>query len=213
MATRDFEGGIPVRNRIKVMAAIVAAGTYAILFSAHAHACSAPDVLALGGPTWSTPVLQQVDADMDAIGSQALPSEDLAVRANGPAIVGLWKFTFLSQGNPGIPDGAVIDAGFTTWHSDGTELMNSSRPPMTGSFCMGAWRQAGTTYRLNHFALSWDPSGTVFVGPANIREQLRVDRAGNSFMGSFTLDQFAADGITLLAHVVGTVTGQRITAD
>jgi hypothetical protein len=129
------------------------------------------------------------------------------------SIVGLWKFTFAAKGVPGIPDGAVIDAGYATWHSDGTEIMNSSRPPQSSSFCMGVWKRVGRTYRLNHFALSWDPTGTTFVGPANIRESVTVDRTGNRYSGTFTIDQFAEDGTTVLKHLTGTVEATRVTAD
>ena len=129
-------------------------------------------------------------------------------------IVGMWKFTFTSKGTKGIPDGAPIDAGYVTWHADGTELMNSGREPKTGSFCMGVWKQVGAdTYKLNHFALSWDDSGTVLVGPTNIRETVKLDRAANAYTGNFTLDQFSTDGTTVLAHIVGTISASRITVD
>jgi len=39
------------------------------------------------------------------------------------SIVGLWKIKSL------LADGSVFDEGYTTWHSDGTELTNSGRPP------------------------------------------------------------------------------------
>jgi hypothetical protein len=129
-------------------------------------------------------------------------------------VVGLWKFKFVSKGSTGIPDGALIDAGYVTWHDDGTELMNSGRVPKTGSFCMGAWRQTGWhAFKLNHYALSWDDSGTAFVGPTNIREQITVDRSGDHYSGTFTLVQYAVDETTVLATVKGTVTASRITAD
>ena len=130
------------------------------------------------------------------------------------SIVGLWKFTFTSEGSQGIPDGAVVDAGYVTWHADGTELMNSGRPPITGSFCMGVWKPVGpSTFKLHHIALAWDPTGTVFVGPAEIRETVTVAPKGNSYVGKFTLDQFATDEKTVLAHVQGTVTATRVTVD
>ena len=55
------------------------------------------------------------------------------------SIVGFWHVVFTSQGttNPPIPDGAVVDQGFSQWHSDNTEILNSSRPPVIGSFCLG----------------------------------------------------------------------------
>jgi hypothetical protein len=133
-----------------------------------------------------------------------------------PVITGLWSFTFTAKGNspPGPPDGTPIDSGYVTWHADGTELMNSGREPLTGSFCMGVWKRVGeSTFRLNHVALSWDSTGTVLVGPANIRETVTVDDSGNHYSGTFSLYQFASDGKTVLAHVVGIVSGTRITVN
>jgi len=128
-------------------------------------------------------------------------------------IVGLWKFTFVSEGNAGIPDGTVLDAGYATWHADGTEIMNSGRAPMTGSFCMGVWKATEhSTYKLNHFALSWDPTGQQLIGPANIREEIRLGHRKTSYSGTFTLDQFDVNG-NVLVHLGGNVKGQRITAD
>jgi hypothetical protein len=136
-------------------------------------------------------------------------------------IVGLWKFEFTATS----PFVGPFDAGYVTWHSDGTELMNSGRAPTTGSFCMGVWKQIGhSTYKLNHFALSWafdanapvtgpGTGGAIFVGPTNIREQVTVDRSGNNYEGTFTLVQYDQDGITVLATITGTVTATRITAD
>jgi hypothetical protein len=127
--------------------------------------------------------------------------------SSSATIVGFWKVELL------LPDGTVFDDGYATWHSDGTELMNSGRAPMTGSFCMGAWKQTSQgTYKLNHVALSWDATGTVFTGPANIRETITVDSSGNTYKGTFTLDQYDTNG-HLLAHFAGNVIAQRITAD
>jgi hypothetical protein len=131
-------------------------------------------------------------------------------------IVGLWKIRLLAKNNSGIPDGTLIDAGYATWHNDGTEIMNSGRAPLTGSFCMGVWKRTGpSTYKLNHFALSWSDlnTGNALVGPTNIREQITLDHNGNTFTGTFTIDQFDQSGTKLLGHVAGTITGVRITAD
>ena len=129
------------------------------------------------------------------------------------AIVGMWKVQFVSEGTTGIPDGTVIDSAYAQWHSDGTEIMNSGRPPITSSFCLGVWkRTGGATYKLNHFALSWDPTGTVFVGPANIREDVTLDNNGNTFSGTFTIDQFDTNGNTL-GHIAGKISAQRVTPD
>jgi len=48
-------------------------------------------------------------------------------------IVGSWHVKFVSPGSEGIPDGTEVDAGYSQWHSDGTEIMNSGgRPPIAG---------------------------------------------------------------------------------
>jgi hypothetical protein len=144
-----------------------------------------------------------------------------------PSIVGLWQFVFTSEGNseapPFIPDKATLDAGYAQWHSDETEIMNSSRDPATSNFCLGAWKRVGRReYKLNHFALSWDNTGQLctpkdgapscFVGPANIREQIVVDRHGNSYSGTVTIDQYDTAN-HLMVHLTGTVAARRITAD
>jgi hypothetical protein len=131
---------------------------------------------------------------------------------SGESIVGFWKVTFTSEGTTGIPDGTVIDSAYAQWHSDGTEIMNSSRPPATQSFCLGVWKHiGGLKYKLNHFAISWDSHGNL-VGPANIREEVILNPDGESFDGTFTIDQFDLVGNTL-AHLTGVLAGTRITAD
>lgn len=165
------------------------------------------------------------------------------------AITGLWKFTFTAKGDVGtgapanalpLPDGTPVDAGFVTWHDDGTELMNSGRTPASGSFCMGVWKQVGRrTYRLNHWALSWIPDYQPGVtnswsqlpggideafhalGPTNIQETLTLSRDHNSYEGTFRLTQYVNDGtktpITDVSGapiafvIVGTVSAARVT--
>jgi hypothetical protein len=141
---------------------------------------------------------------------------------NTSDITGLWKFVFTAYGNTGknaplnavpLPDDAVVDAGFVTWHDDGTELMNSGRAPATGSFCMGVWKQIGRdSYRLNHWALSWIPDyhpgqtqswsevpgglDETFkaFGPTNIQEVISLSNHGDSYTGTFKLTQYVNDG-------------------
>ncbi len=79
-------------------------------------------------------------------GTSRLTPASLSLAAGQAAaddrIVGFWKVKFVSEGTPGIPDGTVIDNAFVQWHGDGTEIMNSSRPPATGNFCL--WIAAET---------------------------------------------------------------------
>ena len=60
------------------------------------------------------------------------------------SIVGMWKIQFISKGNvnhnPSIPDGAMIDFGYTQWHSDGTESRiraAARRRPGTSAWVLG----------------------------------------------------------------------------
>jgi len=149
----------------------------------------------------------------EQLGVQSIGSL-LLVSAAGPSqqgIVGFWRVKLISENNPGIPDGTVLDAGFSQFHNDGTEILNSSRPPVTQSFCLGVWEKVGPSeYRLNHFALSW-ANGNL-VGPANIRENLTLNRDHESFTGSFTLAQYDQTG-NLLGQVGGKVEGKRITVN
>lgn len=128
-------------------------------------------------------------------------------------IVGFWKFKFVSEGSAGIPDGTVIDDGFTQWHSDGTEIINSSRPAASGNFCLGVWKKTGSFhYTVNHFTLGSDPSNDTLSDRGQVREEIELDRGGDSYFGTFTLDDYDLSG-NLLVHIQGTVTATRITVN
>ncbi|MDQ2778420.1 MAG: hypothetical protein M3Y32_02550 [Pseudomonadota bacterium] len=141
------------------------------------------------------------------------------------SIVGLWKVSFISDGSayPGpIPAGVETDFATVQWHPDGTEFMISGgRAPSTGDVCMGVWEQTGhRTVKLNHLALAWvsqdtpAPVGPVlpaaYLGPGVIHETVKLSPDGNTYTGKFTIDQYTADGITLVEHLGGTVTGTRV---
>ena len=120
-------------------------------------------------------------------------------------ITGLWRIQLLSGTD-------VIDQATSQWHADGTEIMNSSRNPETQSFCLGVWQNiGGSTYKLNHYAISWDQgfSTTTPLGLANIRETVTLAKDGKSFSGTFILNQYDESGNTL-ATITGTVAGYRI---
>ena len=153
-------------------------------------------------------------------GSQFDPASLLLVGEDHDPIVGMWHATFTAKGNEvGPPDGAPIDNALITWHSDGTELMNSARPPQDGDFCMGVWKRTGHNhYKLNHFAwLANDganaPSGIGNpTGPVRLLQEITVSPDGNHYTGTFTLDAYDAAG-TQVAHLVGVVSGTRIDLD
>jgi hypothetical protein len=132
-----------------------------------------------------------------------MPSLRLVSDQENDPITGLWKVTFM--------DGTTqIDTGFSVWHADGTEIMNSGdRAPMTSNFCLGVWKKTGNRYKLNHAAISWDPTGTVQVGAANIVETVVLGPNGDTFSGTFTITQYDMNG-DVLGSVAGKITGVRI---
>jgi len=134
------------------------------------------------------------------------------------SIVGMWHVTFTAWGNePGPPDGTPIDNALVTWHSDGTELMNSARPPQDGNFCMGVWKKTGIDkYKLNHFA--WLANDTTNApggignpsGPTRFVEEITLSPDGEHYTGRFTLDAYDTLG-NQVVHIVGNVAATRIT--
>jgi hypothetical protein len=135
-------------------------------------------------------------------------------------IVGMWHVTFTAEGNSeGPPDGTPIDNALIVWHSDGTEIMNSLRPPQDGDFCMGVWRKAGQNkYNVNHFA--WFANDTTNapsgignpVGPTRIIETVTVSADGNCLSGTFRLRATDTAGKPT-ATIIGTITGTRVTIE
>lgn len=138
-----------------------------------------------------------------------------------PTIVGFWHVTFTAKTLNGsaIPE-TVIDDALVVWHSDGTEIMNSARPPQDGNFCMGVWKQTGrSTYKLNHFARgnNYAPgtaNGVVGdpVGPTRIVESVKVDFDGKHYSGPFTLTATDTSG-NVTTTFTGEITATRITLD
>ena len=144
----------------------------------------------------------------------ALAIDEEAATPHEASIVGTWKEHWISEGSEGIKDGTEVDAGYAQWHSDGTEInVSGMRAPITGDVCLGVWIKTGAcTYQLNHFGISYDPTGVHIVGPARIQQWLTVDSKGNATSGKFTIDQWDEVG-NLLGHVQGKVIGTRVTME
>lgn len=144
------------------------------------------------------------------------PGSSLLVTDRGDSvdrIVGFWKVTFVSKGSPGIADGTLIDDGFAQWHSDGTEIHNSSRPAASGNFCLGVWTKTGKFhYTLNHFLLGSDPANDSLHDRGQLREEIDLDHGGDECFGTFTFDDYDLSG-NLLVHLQGTVHATRITVN
>jgi len=61
---------------------------------------------------------------------------------DGDSIVGFWRVNLVSKDIRAYPMATVLDAGYSQWHSDGTEILNSSRAPETRVFCLGCGRKS-----------------------------------------------------------------------
>ena len=149
-------------------------------------------------------------------------------------IAGLYEVTLIAEGTPGLANGTVVDHGYSVWHADGTELMNSGRPAGDSNFCLGTWARTGKqTYKLNHFTLSWfqTASGTPdkgspvmpnveyyvnneFAGPGNISETIKLAKDHQSYVGTFTITQYDISGNVVPGFpITGNAYGTRLTID
>jgi hypothetical protein len=173
-------------------------------------------------------------------GFQQVSDEDWAPSFFHAPIVGLWAFTYTSKGNfatLGIPDGARIDAGNTLWFADGNEITYSGiRNPIVGATCLGIWKRTSEfTYVLNHIGLSWNPQAASVSppggglpasgsnpgggpgapgGPAFIKQYIVLARDGQSYTGTFTINQLGTDGKTPAGPPIkGTIKAARVTIE
>jgi hypothetical protein len=123
----------------------------------------------------------------------------------GQGIVGLWSVSL-------VAGGTQVDWGYSEWHSDGTEIMNSGgHTPASGNFCLGVWRQSGpNTFHLKHYPLAYDPSTGQLAARIILTEDVSLQNGGAAFAGPFTEDVYDPTGKKLLQHVAGMITGHRV---
>jgi len=122
-------------------------------------------------------------------------------------VVGLWDVQFISGGE-------VVDEGFDQYHADGTEILNDTPPPATGNVCLGVYEATSTqSIKLRHPSWIFDSTNTVAIAKAIILESVTVDKSGNTFTGTFTIQFVDLDGNPLGPDLTGTLKGTRITAD
>jgi hypothetical protein len=186
-------------------------GIFSALFVSSAFA-SCGDLSSFEGP------FRVVDANVEArsFAPQVESANPDQRGGSGASIVGMWEVQLISKGNTGhnppIPDGALIDFGFTQWHSDGTEIQNSAGVP-GGGFCLGVWGQTGfLTFELNHFPIAFSATTGAVANYINIREQVTLSPSGDSYTGTFTENIYDPKG-NQVDHLAGTITATRITVD
>jgi hypothetical protein len=177
------------------------------------NAMAACGELSLQGP------FQLVDPQVEAKAFAArvvAPTPDQRGGGSSASIVGMWDLQLISKGNtshnPSIPDGALIDFGYTQWHSDGTEIQNSAGVP-GGGFCLGVWGQTGfLTYELNHFPIAFNATTGAVANYINLKEQVTLSPSGDSYTGTFTEDIYDPKG-NHVDHLAGTIVATRMTVD
>ena len=173
------------------------------------------DTTALRGPF----EFQQPQLDTRYAASAELLERQAQSAGVQASIVGMWSVQFVAKGNsthnPPIPDGAVVDFGYTQWHIDGTEIMNSGgRAPATGNFCLGTWQRTGlNTYQLTHFALSYDAVTGNLNGKVIMQQQVTLSAGGTKYTGTFTIDVYDPKTGTKVDHVAGDIAATRLTID
>ncbi len=177
----------------------------------------APLVFPASQGTSQTTANAQALVQRAAVAAAAMNSG--AATFNTASIVGLWSIQLISQGNannnPSIPDGALLDFGYTEWHSDGTEIFNSGgRAPATENFCLGVWVRSGFfTYELNHIALGYDATSGQLNSKSIIHESITLDPGGNIITGTVTITVFNPTTNVQVDQLTGTITGTRFTVD
>ncbi len=116
--------------------------------------------------------------------------------------------------NSFVVDGQLVDVGFDQWSSDGTEILNDISPVLAGNVCLGTWLKTGPfTYKLNHPSWIYDDAGVNPIGIVYIREQVTLDKKGNTFSGVVTFDAFDLAGNRLAPQNSAEVAATRITVD
>ncbi len=189
------------------------AGMFVTMFVSTASA-GCGDLSSLQGPF----VFAQPSASVRSSPASVDAARAVAGGSSGASFVGMWYFQFVSQGNvahnPSIPDGAIIDFGYTQVHGDGTELINSGgHAPATQNYCLGVWGQTGfLTYEVNHFPLSYDAITGTLANLINLREQITLSPSGNSFTGTMITNIYDLKG-NQVDHIVGTILATRVTVD
>jgi hypothetical protein len=209
-------------NRFKSVAMSVGMLAVATVFMQQANAGCLQYEAPKKTVSWQTPASYFGDARFIKANYSKDSDEEYGSAFFRPGITGLWAFKYISKGNLktlNIPDGAPIDGGNTIFFADGNEMTYSGvRDPNTGAVCLGIWKQTGEhSYVLNHIGLSWNPPGNSQGlpvgpgGPAFIKQFLTLDRNGNSYSGTFTINQLLPDGKTTAVLIKGLIVATRVT--
>ena len=147
---------------------------------------------------------------MPSLGAHPMVQDAAPQNGEEPTIVGLWDVKFISENQ-------LFDEGFDQYHSDGTEILNDTPPPVGGNVCLGIWAKTGPrSLKLKHPFWIFDPAtNTTVIGRGVLLEQITLDRRGNSFRGTFKFEfrDLSGNPIPSMPDVSGNLTADRITVD
>jgi hypothetical protein len=215
---RKTERGHIMKVTRRAVTTTLSAAAIGMLLASPASACE----MAEQNPTASFVVGQLMLDSRNPLelATSASLARDLssAAAGNGPSIVGMWNFKFISQGNttrnPPIADGVQLNFGYTQLHSDGTEILNAgARSPAQQNFCLGVWQRTGySTYQVNHFALNYAAATGLLIGRILVIETVTVSPGGTALSGTFVETVFDTNG-NETDHLTGQVTAERMTVD
>jgi hypothetical protein len=90
-------------------------------------------------------------------------------------------------------------------------MLSNGLPPALGNVCLGVWKQTGPrTSKLKHMAWNWTEDGKL-AGTFVMLVELRVDRRGTSYVGSWKADSYdLSNEVIPDLHAEGVVRGTRI---
>lgn len=225
-----------MNTRLYASVAMALIGLSSVAVTHQAEACGLNLIKSASGQWKIAPLATMSASAARLMFLAATPSATTKVMSNPlqflEPIAGLYDVTLTAEGTPGIPNGSVVDHGYSVWHADGSEIMNSGRPAGDTNFCLGTWAQTGArTYTLNHFTLSWfqsvsatpDPGtpplpglysvNNEFAGPGNIRETITLNKDG-SLSGTFVITQYDTSGNVVPGFPIkGNVSAKRLTVN
>ena len=144
---------------------------------------------------------------MPSTSARPATQESNARDGEEPTIVGLWDTKLMSGSQ-------LVDEGFDQFHSDGTEILNDIPPPASGNVCLGVWAKTGPrSFKLKHPFWIFD-EGTL-IGRALLSELITLDRRGQSYRGTFTMEyrDLLGNPLAGFTDFSGNLFADRVTVD
>lgn len=135
----------------------------------------------------------------------ALVHDAIAHSGRHRRIEGLWYVVLT------MSTGGTLWQSFQQYHPGGLELESADLNPLGGNFCVGVWKQRGSTVKIYHVGWTYDGTEGNPNGSFVLTETSTLSKDGNSYNGTFVFTQYDSNGDSAPAFTLnGTLTGQRI---